>query len=88
MKLPEHKAGLFLTHNEHRGYYLALDDFLQNQEVISGALSPEDVKQCVEADSLWVLQWYPCTPVAFRIVAASTLEEVLKRAMDVEAATT
>jgi hypothetical protein len=43
-------------------------------------ITPEDRAECLRTDSLWVLQWYPNTPIGFYRVAGPTLERVLELA--------
>lgn len=76
-ELPEHKCGLYLTHNEHRNYYEKLDQFIVDHGLVDDFESPEALQRALDTDECWVLQWYPNTPVGFCRVAAPTLEEVL-----------
>lgn len=73
--LPAHKAGLYLTHNEHHGIYEPLEQFYDDP---STWISPEEHRLSIENDSVWTLQWYPDTPVGFCMVRASTLEAIRK----------
>lgn len=82
MKFPEHKCGLFLSHNEHRDYYETLSDFIENHDLTDDFESPEAMAKSIETDELWELQWYPDTPVGFIRVAAPTLEDVLRLATE------
>jgi hypothetical protein len=68
--LPEHKCGLHLSHNEHRDVYETIHDFYDADDFIS----PEEWHEAVPKDSVWVLHWYPETPIGFSRLAASTLE--------------
>lgn len=79
---PEHKCGLFLTHNEHRDYYEQLEQWIIDQRLDDDFASPEAMARAIETDECWVLQWYPNTPVGFCRVAAPTLEEVLQMAKE------
>ena len=82
MKLPRHECGLYLEHNVHKDYYENLEDVL-NQDCYEDMLQ-EEKDEIIAADSLWTLQWYPDTPIGFYRVAASTLEKVLAKAMEVD----
>jgi hypothetical protein len=82
MKFPEHKCGLYLSHNPHRdvyegpqGYYPDAEDFV----------SPEDRQKCFDTDDIWELQWYPDTPIGFYRVIGSSLELVMAEALRIEA---
>ena len=77
--LPEHKCGLFLTHNEHRNYYETVEQWLENgqrDDPKSGFewVSPEEREKAIREDSVWTLQWYPDTPIGSYDIAASSLE--------------
>ena len=70
--LPEHKCGLHLIHNEHRDFCETIEEFYDAENFVS----PEEWDKAVKEDSVWVLQWYPDTPIGFYIIAASTLEAI------------
>jgi hypothetical protein len=70
--LPEHKCGLHLSHNEHRDVYETIEEFYDAEDFIS----PEEWREAVAKDSVWVLHWYPETPIGFIRIAASTLEAI------------
>lgn len=88
MKLPSHKAGLYLTHNQHKDYYEKIEDHLQEYPGFDddNFVSAEDRQKCIDTDELWELQWYPETPVGSHKVCGSTLDVVLTRAMEIDAA--
>lgn len=68
--LPEHKCGLYLTHNEHRDVYETIEEFYDIHDFIS----PEELQKAMAEDSVWVLQWYPDTPIGSYCLLASSLE--------------
>jgi hypothetical protein len=70
--LPEHKCGLHLSHNEHRDVYETIEQFYNAEDFIS----TEEWRKAVAEDSVWVLHWYPNTPIGFNRIAASTLEAI------------
>jgi UDP-galactopyranose mutase len=70
--LPEHKCGLHLSHNEHRDVYEAVEEFYDFRDFIS----QEEYTKAVAEDSVWVLHWYPETPIGFHRIAASSLEAI------------
>lgn len=84
MKLPEHKCGLFLTHNEHRDYYEPLAQYIESGDLADTFESPEAMQRAIDTDEHWHLQWYPRTPVSFYEVSAPTLEELLRLANEDE----
>ena len=70
--LPEHKCGLHLNHNEHRNVYETVEQFYDADYFISTG----EWHKAVAEDSVWVLHWYPNTPIGFTRIAASTLEAI------------
>jgi hypothetical protein len=84
---PPHKCGLFLTHTEHRDYYESAAEWIAQKETLmdgaEGLWKDAEARQrAIDTDEVWVLQWYPETPVGFNIVLAPTLEELLARAAE------
>jgi hypothetical protein len=80
MKLPEHKCGLYLQHNEHRNYYQSATEWIADHDLYDW--KDEASKQrAIQSDSVWTLQWYPDTPIGFCAIAAPTLEELLEFAL-------
>lgn len=82
---PEHKCGLVLEHNAHRGYYQSAEDWCKEQEERSeGGMyewgSHEAKARAIATDEIWTLQWYPESPVSFKAAAAPTLPELLELA--------
>lgn len=85
IKLPKHLCGLSLEHNEHKNYYDTAQQWLKEQA--QNGESPnhyfKDTEAYIKAittDEVWVLQWYPNTPIGFIRVMAPTLEELLELA--------
>lgn len=73
--LPAHKASLHLTHNEHRDYYISIEQWETDYSVAADEwVSPGERQRAIEQDSVWRLQWYPDTPIGFCVLCASTLE--------------
>jgi hypothetical protein len=82
MKLPEHKCGLYLQHNQYRDYYQSPAEWIEDHDVYDW--KDEASKQAaIDSSSIWTLQWYPETPIGFYAIAAPTLEEVLEFAAEV-----
>jgi len=81
IKLPEHKCGLTITHNEHRNYYQTAAAYIQEYGTDLGQWKSGDaLKRAIETDQIWSIHWYPTTPVGFCVVFAPTLEEALELA--------
>ncbi len=78
MKLPPHKAGLTISHNEHKNYYESIADYVEDR--VDTFPNHDEYQKCVDANEIWEIQWYPETPVGFYRVAASTLELALEYA--------
>lgn len=70
--LPEHKCGLHLTHNAHKDVYESIEEFYDATDFIS----PEEYIKAIDDNSVWVLHWYPETPVGFNLLAASSLDAI------------
>jgi len=73
--LPKHKCGLHLSHNEHRDVYETVEEFYD----VDSFISIEELAKAISEDSVWVLHWYPETPIGFYRIAASTLEAIADR---------
>jgi hypothetical protein len=93
MKLPRHIA-LDIRHNDHKADYRTAREWWGEQGP-SGAMSfdddewasPEEFAKAMESDEVWVIHWYPDTPVGSCTVLASTLEAALAAAQDDEPGT-
>lgn len=70
--LPDHKCGLHLSHNEHRDVYETVEEFYEAGDFVS----MDEWRKAAVEDSVWVLHWYPETPVGFHRVAASSLDAI------------
>lgn len=84
MEFPKHACSLSLEHNPQRGVYQTVAQYLEEIERDAEPIwaSPQDRQKAINEDNIWILQWYPRTPVGFQEVAASTLEGVLALAND------
>ena len=70
--LPEHKCGLYLSHNEHKDVYESIQDFYDAKDFVS----LEEYIKAIDENSVWKLHWYPDTPIGFYIICASSLEAI------------
>lgn len=86
IRWPKHEGGLSLKHNEFKGYYQTIEEAVSEAETYRHFdwVSPEQREKAIRTDSLWVLQWYPDTPVGFLALAASDLDVLLAAAQDKE----
>lgn len=82
MKLPEHKCGLYLQHNQHRDYYQSASEWIEDNDQYYWK-DEASKRAAIDSDSIWTLQWYPDTPIGFYAVAAPTLEALLELANSV-----
>lgn len=71
MQFPQHKCGLYLSHNEHKDVYETVEDFYEPVQFPEG-----EWEKAVAADNVWSLHWYPDTPVGFYRVCASSLDAI------------
>jgi hypothetical protein len=74
--LPAHEAGLHLTHNEHRGVYEPVAEYLRDY-TDDDFIAPGERERCIASDSVWEIQWYPNTPVGFNRRVAASLADLL-----------
>ena len=81
MKFPKHKAGMFISHNEHLGYYQNIEEAICEVDE-KDWVNEEEKRRALETGNIWRLQWYPETPVGFYTIVASTLEACLEGASD------
>lgn len=82
MKLPKHKAALFISHNEHKNYYQTAAECADRDP--AEWKSEEQKKRAIQTDEIWTMQWYPETPIGFHVIAAPTLEELIEFANELD----
>jgi hypothetical protein len=78
--LPKHKSGLYLTHNEHKDVYEDATTFYDFDDFVS----KEELNKAIKEDSVWKLQWYPHTPIAFNVICASSLAAIEQAVKELE----
>lgn len=69
---PAHKCGLHLSHNEHKDFYETVEQFYEHKDFVS----VYEWNKAVNEDSVWILHWYPNTPIGFIRICASSLEAI------------
>lgn len=93
---PRHLYGLTLAHNEYKVYDQTLLEW--EEEIMDrfgcvndtdghlalGWVSLEQRTKAIAMDSLWLLQWYPKTPIGFYRLLACDLDVLLKAAKELE----
>jgi hypothetical protein len=81
LKLPEHKASLTLSHNEHKSYYRTVAQSIADEDHgFSDWVSEEQKNKAIATNDCWTIQWYPDTPVGFFILSAADLDVLLEAA--------
>lgn len=79
LRFPEHKCGLYLTHNEHKDYYLTAEQWLDDR---GGAYVdwPDEAerRKAIETNEVWTLQWYPKTPIGSYYLGAASLDRLME----------
>lgn len=75
MKLPAHKCSLSIEHNPNRDFYETVENYLLDN--CPHFQTPEHKTKAIETNELWIMHWYPETPVGFHQIAAPTLAELL-----------
>ncbi len=79
--IPEHKASALLSHNEHLSSYETVEQYLVGIGLDADEwAAPGECEKAIETNELWVLQWYPATPIGFCRLAASSPEALIARA--------
>lgn len=80
-KFPPHKAGFFLSHNEHKNYYETVQEWYDRfAEPIGDWISYKQKKKAYETNNCWHIQWFPNTPIGSRSLLAADLEPLLEAA--------
>ena len=78
MRFPNHKCGLFLTHNEHRDYYQTVEAWLADRNDHFTWKDEQSKRRAIESGEVWTLQWYPDTPIGFCIKSAADLDALME----------
>jgi hypothetical protein len=82
MKFPRHEASLHLTHNDHKAYYLTVEQAIADGDHgYRDWVSEEQKQKAIDTNDCWYLQWYPDTPVGFKLLAAADLDVLLAAAL-------
>ena len=79
MKLPKHIA-LTIEHDPHKVYYETVEQYLDQGDLSDSDvwISEEDKQFCLENNTLWLVYWYPHTPVGYFNVYGSDLNKILE----------
>ena len=80
IKLPKH-IHLSIEHQPHAVCYESAQEWMDRNDRDGFAdVEPEDAELMISTGEIWVVQWYPNTPIGFCAVAAATLERALELA--------
>ena len=80
VKFPEHKASLSLEHNDHKSSYETVEEYVAWLNAEDSFVNEEQKQKAYKTQDLWVLQWYPDTPVGFCLLMAADLDVLLEAA--------
>lgn len=78
MKFPDHKAGLSLHHDEHKTNRLTAAEWIADGADGVLWVSKEQKQKAIATDSIWMITWYPETPVGSWCFAAADLDVLLE----------
>lgn len=74
---------LIITHNDFAGSYQTAAQWIADEEGRGDTYyewaGPDEREKALLTGSVWIVQWYPDTPVGFYAVAASTFEAAMRR---------
>lgn len=71
-------SNLTISFNEHSDSYLTAEKAVEYGDYDRVQwVSDEEKLRAIEANSVWMLQWYPDTPIGSHTIAASTLAACL-----------
>ncbi len=76
--LPKYDAGLHIERNPGRGSYQTVAEWLESSEREPDFTDDYARQRAIDTNDVWVMQWYPSTPVGFQQAAAPTLGELLE----------
>lgn len=74
-----------LTHNEHKNNYCTVAKAIEDDDHGYSAecwVSPEQMQKAIDTNDCWTIQWYPETPVGFKILSAADLDVLLEAAAE------
>jgi hypothetical protein len=76
---------MHIEHQPNATNYETVEEWLQyNDEHKFAEITREDRAEMLRTNEIWIVQWYPITPVGFYAVAAATLDKALQLANEVE----
>ena len=73
-------VNMTIEHQPHATIYMPLQEYLAEEFAFD--ITDEDKAECIRTGHLWVIHWYPNTPVGFNCVGAPTLQRAIERARE------
>ncbi len=71
-----------IIHNEHKTYYQTVEDWEKDLDYdMDDWASKEERDKALQTQDVWIMRWYPRTPIGFEMVCASTFEACLEAAV-------
>lgn len=75
------KCGVYLEVNKYRDYYDTIEEAVAEEKIADDDIGL--AKRMIKENSFVSLQFYPDTPVGFYKVYGTSLDEVIKKALDI-----
>jgi hypothetical protein len=76
-------SSLTLSFNERNGPNYETVADIANEESCNDWISEEEKQKAIAANGVWVLHWYPNTPVSFFAIAASSIPPLIEKALQI-----
>lgn len=83
MKTPKHLS-MTVEINPHKTVYQSAKDYISEQLDRDCFEDDTSMIACIDSDSLCVIDWHPKNPVGSVSIAASTFEEAMKYASELD----
>ncbi len=85
IRWPRHAAEMTISHNPHKNSYQSVAEYFSFLDVTPDDCGGQDALDALCAgDELWVVRWYPDTPIGFYCAFAATFASALALALDIE----
>jgi len=78
------EGGMAIYKNEHKASYVTVEDYLTNRYGTGIGyeddewVSMEEKEKAIKTNTLWVIHVYPQTPIPSYVVAASSLDALIR----------
>jgi hypothetical protein len=69
---------LAIDHQPHAVMYMTVAEWLEDRDTEHVDINDADREEMLRTGEVWVVTWYPDTPVGFNSVAAATLDRALE----------